>query len=115
MPQVNKAEDHVEVISWLNAAIFDDHQMKPLQFPPQSQPGMFLRHKQIGLRAISASLALGCVIGGLYYPIMINTTAATPFKYGRKTRSPHDNQQSWIVLTNYFITGPVWDTVVGNY
>lgn len=41
MPQVNKAEDHVEVISWLNAAIFDDHQMKPLQFPPQSQPGIF--------------------------------------------------------------------------
>lgn len=41
MPQVNKAEDHVEVISWLNAAILDDHQMKPLQFPPQSQPGIF--------------------------------------------------------------------------
>lgn len=74
MPQVNKAEDHIEVISWLNAAIFDDHQMKPLQFPPQSQPGMnFLRYKQIGLRAICASL--GCVIGVLYYAIMINTTA----------------------------------------
>lgn len=43
MPQVNKAKDCVEVISWLNVAIFDDHQMKPLEFPPQGQPGMFFK------------------------------------------------------------------------
>lgn len=87
----------------------------PCSFLPRVNLECFLRHKQIGLRAISASLALGCVIGVLYYAIMINTTAAAPFKNGRKTRSRRDNQWSRIVLSNYFILYPTgWDTVVGS-
>lgn len=77
----------------------------PCSFLPRVNLECFLRYKQIGLRAISASLAMGCVIGVLYYAIMINTIAAAPFKYGRKTRSHHDNQKSWILHTNYFIVG----------
>lgn len=73
----------------------------PCSFLPIVNLECFLRYKQIGLSVISASLALGCVIGVLYYAITINTTAAAPFKYGCKTRSRCDYWQSWIVHTNY--------------
>lgn len=47
MLQFHTAEGHIEVISWLNAAILNNHQMNLLPFCPQGQTGMFLMHTQV--------------------------------------------------------------------